>query len=295
MPDGQAHTEGGGITPIEALHAACARNAPLEIVQADLVGEEPFARGRMIEIESGVLMIEEVQIIGKMAKFAKQTPVVGFFRFHNRLFEFFSKVVSAQKPIHLNRSTIVPAIDLKLPTDITEGQRRNVYRIQVAALRDPIRVEFWHEVPPDVEQMFIQNGQTAQGDGVCDAYKGGEDANGFLLPPTRVADWEGQMIDASDVGLGMNLNKCRLNQLKLFDRGWLRFSLPGDAEGSMTFSVEVRQVRSVREGVVRAGMFILETNDRWAHAAKVRRLWSFMTEWQRKVCRVIDTTAPGAG
>ena len=249
----------------------------------------------MIEIESGVLMIEDVQIIGKRAKFAKQTHVVGFFRYRGRLFEFFSKVVSAQKPIQLNRSTIVPAIDLKLPTEITEGQRRNVYRVQVAALREPIRVEFWHETPPDVEQITIQNGQTAQGDGVCDAYKGGEDANGLLLPPTRVPDWEGQMIDASDVGLGMNLTKCRLAQLKLFDHAWIRFSLPDDPEGAMTFFVEVRQLRSVREGVIRVGTFIIESNDRWAHAAKVRRLWSFLTEWQRKVCRVIDTTTPGAG
>jgi len=83
VPGDQAKNESAGMTPIEALHAACARNAPLEIVQADLVGEEPFARGRMIEIESGVLMVEEVQIIGKCAKFAKQTPVVCFFRFGN--------------------------------------------------------------------------------------------------------------------------------------------------------------------------------------------------------------------
>ena len=58
MPEGQANRDGNGLTPIDALHAACARNAPLEIVQADLVGEEPFARGRMIEIESGVLMVD---------------------------------------------------------------------------------------------------------------------------------------------------------------------------------------------------------------------------------------------
>lgn len=294
MPGDQAKNETSGITPFEALHAACARNAPLEIVQADLVGEEPFARGRMIEIESGVLMVEEVQIIGKCAKFAKETPVVCFFRFGSKLYEFFSKVVSSDKPVYLNRSIIVPAIDFKLPAEITEGQRRNVYRIPVAALREPITIEFWKEEPPDIEQIAIQNGHSASGDGVCDAFKGGEDANGLLLPPTRVPDWRGHMIDASDVGLGMNLMHARLSQIKLFDRAWIRFAVPGDPAGPMTFLVEVRQIRSVREGVIRIGTFIIETNDRWAHAAKVRRLWSFLTEWQRKVCRVIDTTAPGA-
>ena len=295
MSDSQTKTGQGGMLPIEALHAACSRNAPLEIVQADLIGVEPFARGRMIEIESGVLMLEEVQIIGKMAKFAKQMPVVGFFRYGNKLYEFFSKVVSAQKPIHLNRSTIVPAIDLRMPGEVTEGQRRNVYRIQVAAMKDPIRVEFWRETPPDVETISIQNGLSAQGDGVSDAFTGGEDAEGNLYPPTRNPDWQGSMIDASDVGLGMNLNECRIGQIKVFERAWLRFNLPGDPEGSMTFLVEVRQIRSIREGVVRVGTFIVESDDRWAHAAKVRRLWAFLTELQRKVCRVIDTAAPGAG
>lgn len=294
MGDEHPKNEGPSLTPIEALHAACARNAPLEVVQADLAGIEPFARGRMIEIESGVLMIEEVQVIGKVTKFAKETPVIGFFRFGSRLYEFNSKVVSSAKPVQLNRATIVPALDLKFPHEITEGQRRNVYRIPVAALREPITIEFWRETPPDVEQISIQNGLTAEGDGVCDAFKGGEDAQGLLLPPTRNPDWRGNMIDASDVGLGVNLMHCRLNQMRVFDRGWLRFTLPGDEAGAMTFFVEVRQVRSVREGVVRLGTLIIESNDRWAHAAKVRRLWSFLTEWQRRVCRVIDTTTPGA-
>lgn len=294
MTESQSQSQSGGTTPIAALHAACARNAPLEVVQTDLAGVEPFARGRMIEIESGVLMIEEVQIIGKVAKFGKQTPVLAYFRHGSKLYEFHSKVVSSSKPVHLNKSLVVPALDLTLPMAVTEGQRRNVYRIPVAALREPIEVEFWLENPPEAKEVVIQNGETAKGDGVCDALTGGEDANGLLLPPTRVADWRGPMIDASDVGIGMNFMHCRLGQVKLFDRGWLRFTLPGDTAGAMTFQVEVRQIRSVREGVVRVGSLIVESKDRWAHAAKVRRLWSFLTEWQRRVCRVIDTTGPGA-
>lgn len=282
------------MTPMAALHAACDRNAPLEVVQADLAGEEPFARGRMIEIESGVLMIEEVQIIGRAAGFGKQTPVLAYFRYGSRLYEFHSKVVSSSKPVSLNKSLVVPALDLLLPAAVTEGQRRNVYRIPLAAMREPIEVEFWLETPPDTQEAEIQEGQTAAGDGVCDALRGGEDANGLVLPPTRVADWRGSMIDASDVGFGMNVGRCRLGQIGLFDRGWMRFALPGDPAGAMTFMVEVRQIRSVREGVVRVGSLIVESNDRWAHAAKVRRLWAFLTQWQRRVCRVIDSGAPGA-
>ncbi len=280
LSEEQPKTEGNGMLPIEALHAACARNAPLEIVQTDLVGVEPFARGRMIEIESGVLIVEEVQIIGKVAKFAKQTPVVCFFRYGSRLYEFYSKVVSSEKPIHLNRSIIVPAIDFKFPTKITEGQRRNVYRIPLAALKEPITVEFWKSEPPDR---------------ACDAFTGGEDASGLVHPPTRQADWQGHMVDASDVGLGLNLTHARLSQLKLFEQAWIRFAVPGDPAGPMTFLIEIRQIRSVREGVIRLGAFIIESNDRWAHAAKVRRLWAFLTNWQRKVCRVIDSAPPGAG
>lgn len=294
MAEGNAKTDGGALSPLAALQAACDRNAPLEIVQTGLAGEEPFARGRMIEIEDDVLMIEEVQIIGKVAKFARQTPVMAFFRFGSRLYEFHSRVVSSDNPVHLNKSLIVPAIELTMPEAVTEGQRRNVYRIPVAALREPIEIEFWSESPPNPGKIVLIDTLRPEGDGVCDPMTGGEDASGLLLPPTRLADWRGAMIDASDVGIGMNLVQCRLGQIKLFDRGWLRFSLPGDPAGAMTFQIEVRQIRSVREGVVRVGSLIIESKDRWAHAGKVRRLWSFLTEWQRRVCRVIDSTSPGA-
>lgn len=278
---------------MEALVQACARNSPVEIVQADLAGIEPFARGRMLEIESGVIVLEEVQIIGKTAKFGKKTPLLGYFRFGSRLFEFRSRVMSSAKPVKLNRATLVPAMDILMPEEVEEGQRRNVFRIPLAALNPPIRIEFWYGPPPTDGNYTLQQGQTKEGDGITCSYEGGESEDGTVLVPSRRADWFGTLIDASDVGLGINIENCRLSDLKQFGDCYIRFQLPEDDEGPLTFRIETRQVRSIREGVIRVGCLIYEGNDRWAHAAKIRRLWSFLTQWQRKVVRVIDPTELG--
>ncbi|GAB5496122.1 MAG: hypothetical protein Phyf2KO_12020 [Phycisphaerales bacterium] len=281
------------MTPIEALTHACARNAPVEIVQADLAGIEPFARGRMLEIESGVILLEEVQIIGKTAKFGKQTPLLAYFRFGSRLFEFRSRVMSSAKPVKLNRATLVPAMDILLPEEVEEGQRRNVFRIPLAAINPPIRVELWCGPPPSDGNYTLQPEQTKEGDGITCSFEGGENEEGSILVPSREADWRGTLIDASDVGIGINIEDCRVSELKQFSDCFVRFQLPGDEEGFMAFRIETRQVRSIREGVIRVGCLIYEGKDRWSHAAKIRRLWSFLTQWQRKVVRVIDPTELG--
>ncbi|RNC82158.1 MAG: hypothetical protein ED559_10365 [Phycisphaera sp.] len=278
---------------MEALVQACARNSPVEIVQTDLAGVEPFARGRMLEIESGVIVLEEVQVIGKTAKFGKQTPLLGYFRFGSRLFEFRSRVMSSAKPVKLNRATLVPAMDILMPEEVEEGQRRNVFRIPLAALNPPIRVEFWYGSMPADGNYTLQRGQTKEGDGITCSFEGGETEDGTVLVPSRRADWLGTLIDASDVGLGINIENCRLSELKQFTDCYIRFQLPGDDDGPLTFRIETRQVRSIREGVIRVGCLIYEGKDRWSHAAKVRRLWSFLTQWQRKVVRIIDPTELG--
>ena len=279
--------------PMEALEAACARNAPLEIVQADLAGEEPFARGRMLEIESGMILLEQVQLIGKVAKFAKKTPLLAYFRFGRRLYEFRSRVMSVEKPVKLNRSLLVPAMDILMPTEVEEGQRRNVFRIPLGAIKDPIRVEVWQDNPSERGNFLLQDGQPIEGDGVICSGEGGEADEGHMLVPSRQADWMGSLIDASDVGLGINVEKCRMSEMKQFCECWIRFELPDDDAGPIVFRVEARQVRSIREGVIRVGFLVLEGKDRWAHAGKVRRLWNFLTTWRRKVCRVIDPTEMG--
>ncbi|HED53943.1 MAG TPA: hypothetical protein ENJ00_07045 [Phycisphaerales bacterium] len=280
----QAQRNAPDVLPgLEALAEACARNAPLEIVQADLVGVEPFARGRMLEIESGALMIEQVQVIGKNSRFSKESRIKAYFRFHRTLYEFRSVVLTAAKAIRLNRSWVVPAIDLQFPTEVEIGQRRNVYRVSLAVLERPVRVEVWHERPP--RDFLLQSGVPRVIEGVATPERGGIDEQGEVFPPTRQPDWTGTMIDASDVGIGVNLESCRSSELKIFDRGWIRFELPDDAAGSIVFEFETRQVRPVRERVQRIGMMILEHGDRWKHGAKVRRLWRFLTECQRRICR----------
>ncbi len=294
MAEAEHREEKPTIAPMEALLQACSRNAPLEIVQADRAGEEPFARGRMLEIEDGVLMVEQVQMIGKVAKFAKKTPLLAYFRFGHRLYEFRSRVVTVDEAVKLNRALLVPAMGIELPKAVEEGQRRNVYRIPLSALKDPIRVEVWREMEvPDDSELPLQRGQTLDGDGVTCSREGGESDEGEVLVPSRRADWGGTLVDASDVGLGVNIEKCRMTEIKLFSEFWVRFSIPGDDEGALAFKAEVRQIRSVREGVIRVGLLVLEGNNRWAHAGKVRRLWGFLTTWRRRVCRVIDPTEMG--
>jgi hypothetical protein len=282
------------ITPMEALVEACSRNAPLEIVQIDRAGEDPFARGRMLEIENGVIVIEQLQLIGKVVKFAKKTPVLVYFRFRHKLYEFNSRVMSAEKPVRLNRALLVPAMEILLPSEVEEGQRRNVYRIPLGAIKDPIRVEVWQQKEvPENGNYTLQEGQSLEGDGVTCSREGGESEEGQILVPSRLADWVGSLVDASDIGLGINVEKCRLSDIKQFGELWVRFSLPGDEEGPIAMRVEARQIRSVREGVIRIGLLVIEGSNRWDHAGKVRRLWSFLTELRRKVCRVIDPTDMG--
>lgn len=136
------------ITPMEALREACARNAPLEIVESGKEGIEPFARGRMFEIENGEIVVEQVQLIGKTKKFARGTSILAYFRFHKELYEFRSRILTSELPVQLNKTVVVPAMHILLPSSVISGQRRNVFRIPLAALKSPIRVEFWQEKPP---------------------------------------------------------------------------------------------------------------------------------------------------
>lgn len=277
------------ITPIEALHEACARNAPLEIVESGKEGIEPFARGRMFEIEKGEIVVEQVQLIGKTKKFARGTPVIAYFRFHKELYEFRSRILTSELPVQLNKTVVVPAMHILLPSSVSSGQRRNVFRIPLAALKSPIHVEFWKEKPPANTEPRLQEGQTPRGDGVMCCADGGETESGEVLVPARRADWPATMIDASDVGLGINVQGCRLRDITRYEKCWVRFEIPGDDEGPVAFRVEVRQARSIREGLIRVGLYILETDNRIDHIAKIRRFWSFLTMWQRKVVRLADS------
>jgi len=146
----------------------------------------------------------------------------------------------------------------------------------------PVVVEVWHEKPPAA--FMLRNGESRDSVGLASPVQGGIDEQGEIIPPTRQPDWTGPMVDASDVGIGVNLNSCMANDLKIFDRGWIRFELPGDQSVPIVFEFEVRQTRTVREGVQRIGMIIIEQGDRWQHATKVRRFWQYLTACQRKAC-----------
>jgi c-di-GMP-binding flagellar brake protein YcgR len=259
MPE-QIDQQQGPLDGQQALELACARNAPVEVFLADAGPTDPPARGRMLELREGGLVIEKVQIIGRRVGFTAGTLIDAYFTYNNAIFHFRTRVVSSAGVVQLNRQKVVVSLTLAPPQRVEPGQRRGVYRVPFAA-RAQIPVHIWEL---DAEDPSMEAGPSSPPP---------------ESQPAGEAHYTGMLVDASDTGLGVVLSDVAHTRFKVFQRLQVRFALPDDPE-PMCFTCEVRHTREVHEGAARLGL-LFDTTPRECSASQVRRLVGYLVEVQR--------------
>ncbi len=138
----------------EILEAACARNASVELHQFGIADGVLVARSRLLGLDDRCVYLDTPKSYGPPLSLDRGKIVSVFMLLSGKRHEFKSRVVQPRCTVNLNASTTVRGISLSRPKRIQEGQRREDYRILVAAL-DPIAVHF-HEVPEgDVNQCPV--------------------------------------------------------------------------------------------------------------------------------------------
>jgi len=200
----------------DLLKSGCERNTPVEIHKHTGDIAIPVARARMMCTDGERLFLDAPQTIGQPVKMGKGTSVDAFFSIGDGLFTFTTTVASMQCKVRLNAEKTLVGMALNLPSEIKQGQRRSRYRTSLA-LQTPIKVSL-HEANKDLNSS-----------------------------PIEAARFEGRIVDASDVGLGVLLDFDRPRKFKVYGRWIATFQIPGESDLT-TIGCELRQARTIREG-----------------------------------------------
>jgi len=288
---------------MEALQAACDRNASVEVVRLDREGEDPPARGRLLELTDDALVVEELQIIGHEFHAPVGTRLDLFFSLGGTLFSCSARVIESRAVVQLNQKRFVPGLRLTRPSKVAPGQRRAVYRVSLAGLMRPPMVELWLDRESEArlpgasssseeasdpsasgaEQQGAPSARSAPAtrkkDGLDDSDEAGS-SDDHTHPPQREADFYGHLVDASDRGLGLCLYDCVYSRLRQLSEVWVRIGNIDSGE-PLCFKAQVRRSFVVRDTDARVGLRILDV-DQPSVARQVRRLGAYLTEVERQ-------------
>ncbi len=209
------------LTDLSVLQEACDRNLPLELhyvnTRCSAGSMEPdilVAHTRLIRMEGGEIHVDNAQHIGKEVRLRVDQPVDAFFTHNDTMYTFRTKVKALRKKIDLNQSTRIVGAVLEAPPSLGEGQRREDYRVSVAAL-DPIPV-------------YIHETDNA-------------DPNSC---PLNVRRWTGQLFDVSRGGLAVRIEGPTRFFLRVARLCFLTFDLPGH-NVNLAFLAECRHMRDI--------------------------------------------------
>lgn len=274
-----------------ALAAACARNTPIEVVRRGRGEQEPSAKGRLLELRKDALIIEKVRVIGRAARFPPGSVIDCYFTYGGALLQFRSTIIDAGRAVQLNDHVTLPAMSVALPERIESGQRRQVFRISLGTLDAQPKVEVWYErdLFAQYERLLARQNEPAPSPPAKDA------ASAPQSPPTeppapitRLTALDtlkpsatGIVADGSDTGAGLMLPGAKYTRFKVFERLWVRITLPQD-ENPIVFPAEVRHARDIPDRGARVGvMFIEDEKLLPGYISKVRRMVAYLNDVQR--------------
>lgn len=265
-PD-QHQSEGLG-----ALARAVERNAPLSVVRCEHAGRAPFANGRLISMSDEHLEIEDLRIIGRDAHFARGNDLDAYFTVEGATYAFRTRVVDARVPVRLNQMMVVKGMTLARPRTVELGQRRNAFRVSLAAADTRVNAELW------------RLRDTAEEDDMAGAPKAQPSPTAQELNEAmsaRQPNLTGWVADASDRGLGVLISGHGAAKLSVFEVIALRLMVPGAPE-PVVFPAEVRQVREVRPKTYKVGFTIAVWEMPREMQTSLRRLSDYLARVQRE-------------
>ncbi len=278
---------------IGLLNEAIDRNTAVGIVHAGRAGQDPLAQGRMLEWKDDVLIIEELQIIGRDVVLKSGDRVEAYLSFNGTMMTFESEVLEVELPSRLNSQRIVRALHITTPTNLREGDRRSAFRASMSGNSEDYPVRMWFL---DRYQAHDSSGRAHENESFTPTKNNNSYYTNLLAAKSfdanipldehgveyRSINWkpildatmlelphaQGRLVDMTSNGFGILMYGVSSMQLDRFERIGLSFELEGTRRD---FVVEVRQGTDLRGSTCRVGTLIVYP-DRGEAAVHSKRL-----------------------
>ncbi len=286
---------------VQLLTDAIDRNTSIGIVHQGRAGHDPLAQGRLLEWQGDILVIEELQVIGRDVVLKADDRVEAYLSYNGTMLTFEAKVLKVEIPRKLNRERVVRALHISKPMNLREGDRRSAFRASLSGLADEIPVKMWFldRFKPDDEfdEPLLGERNTSYYTDLMAAklfnskIPVDEDGN-----EVHCIDWErvlkaaklesphaeGRLIDVTSNGLGILMYGISNMQLDRFERIGLAFNLDGQP---LEFVIEIRQGTDLRGSTCRIGALIVYPDQRGGTTLTRRTLEHFAMQIQRDQLR----------
>lgn len=294
--------------PLEPLEQAALRNAPLSVGQPEDIGQEPMARGRFLVPSDGEIVVENLQVPGRQVKIHSGSALDAYFQHDGDVYQFRTRVLEMDTPVRLNDTMIVRGVRIAAPTKIERGNRRQIYRQSFASVNPRVKADIWaipHSLltPRQLElvgkveeedsksieqgapgmQFLIERGEAkitrphaANAVAVTVPGLNLTQSQTLLAKPSN---WQGEIADASEFGLGFVVHNVVYSRFKVFQPLLVRFKLP-DVTKPIEFMVEVRRVQELNDGARVGGLLMVDSKNQH-EITSARALAQFALQIQR--------------
>lgn len=234
------------------LRQAQERNHSIELHKHKATGELLVAKARLIGCDEKFLHLDSPHSIGKNVHFIAGERISVHIVLSEKMYVFNSSIIDAACLVPLNRRRRVEGMRIACPAQMQIAQRREDYRVSVAAL-DPIPVVV-HEAAVDCP-----------------------DAS-----PIDAVQLSGELVNFSIGGIRARLDVPESHKLTIGHKYYIGFRLPSAAAGSL-FLCELRHYASIpgNRGTA-VGLQFMNWPDRSVMHQKLETLRAFSFELQRR-------------
>ena len=279
----------------EILDQACGRNIPICVVRPRQAGRVPMARGRMLSIGKEGIDIDQVQVPGLELRFAKDDDLQAYFSMGQTLYQFKTRLTKLCEPKRLNARMLIPGMTVTEPGSLSQGDRRNIFRVSVAAQADRPSVSVWRLVqgpPAGFDSEESPDAMPAMPSTAFNLH--GMELGAVASKLLKKPEHEGWVVDATESGLGIRLESITAGRFDIFEPILIRVVMPAEAfatadDGSdlhqLDFVAEVRSKRDVGDDGCRLGVSLLDENDVQLMRQKRNVLRKYLAEIQREHLR----------
>ena len=272
---------------VDLLNEAVDRNTSIGVVHLGQSGHDPLAQGRLLEWREDVLVIEELQIIGRDVVLKVGDRIEGYLSYGGTMMTFEAKVLEVEMPRRLNSDRIVRALHISPPANLREGDRRSAYRSSLSGFKQDIPARIWFLDRFKSEDEFDELPLVAHNnmyytdlmaaklfDAKIPVDEDGVERKDIDWKPlletalTEIPHAQGRLIDMTSNGIGILMYGISNMQLNRFERIGLSFEIE---EQQLDFVVEMRQGTDLRGVTRRVGTLIVYPG-RGEGGTKTRRI-----------------------
>jgi len=282
---------------VEVIRAACNRNIPICVIRPQQAGRVPMARGRMLGITDDGIDIDRVQVPGRDLHFQRGDDLQAYFSIGQTLYQFRTTLTTLCEPKHLNARMIIPGMTIAVPGSIKQGDRRDVFRVSVAAQADRPSVRVWRLLSARIGAIHEPEDDDTQEAPAMPSLAfnlHGMELSAVVMKSLLPAAHCGWVVDATESGLGVRLEAVGPGRFDIFEPLLIRVTMPAEAgcvddDGSdlheLDFVAEVRSKRPVGDDGCRLGLVLVDEADTQLMRQKRNVMRQYLADIQREHLR----------